>query len=179
MKKHRLPLLLTALLTMLITINCAQAAATDQPEPGAITVTESVVIDIAPDEIWSTVRDFDALSLWHPAVEGSDITAGENNKPGAERHITLASGGTLDERLIAWDDQNMRYSYEMLDGALPVKNYRATIAVLPDGVERARVIWKGNFDAAPGHSNDEVRAIVARIYQAGLDNLKTMLAGDE
>ncbi|WP_353249106.1 SRPBCC family protein [Salinisphaera sp. T31B1] len=151
----------------------------DSSKAGSITVTETQTVDAAPDEVWSTIRDFDAISLWHPAVESSDITEGENNKPGAKRHLTLTDGGTIDEQLITWDDQGMRYSYKILDGVLPVANYRSTIAVEAEGNEQSKVIWKGRFDPAEGQTADKAREVMKTVYRAGLDNIKTMMDGND
>ncbi|GAB3686023.1 SRPBCC family protein [Salinisphaera aquimarina] len=154
------------------------SAMADHAKKGSITVTQSKVIDAAPDEVWSTVRDFDALSLWHPAVESSDIAKGENNKPGAQRHLTLSDGGTVDEQLISWDDAGMSYSYKILGGVLPVSNYVSTIAVEAEGDERSRLIWKGQFDPAEGQTADKAKTVITSVYDAGLNNVDTMMSGD-
>lgn len=173
---------ITLLAGLALLIGSAFAAAApdddENADSGALTVTESVTLDVAADEVWSVVRDFDALSLWHPGVEGSDITQGQNNQVGAHRRLTLDDGSTIDEALIAYDDAHRRYSYRLLDGLPPVKNYRATIAVEPLGEERSRLVWKGRFDAAQDHGEAEARQAVRDVYRAGLDKVRTMLTGD-
>ncbi len=151
----------------------------DAAHQGSIHVTESKTIDAAPDEVWSTVRDFDAISLWHPAVVSSDITKGENNKPGAQRHLTLGDGGTIDEQLVSWDDEGMKYSYKILDGVLPVSNYMSTIAVEPEGDEQSKITWTGHFDPAEGQTADMAREVITNVYRAGVVNVKTMMDGNQ
>jgi len=151
----------------------------DAGHQGEISVTESKTINAAPDEVWETVRDFDAISMWHPAVVSSDISKGENNEPGAQRHLTLGDGGTIDEQLVSWDDDGMSYSYKIIGGVLPVSNYMSTISVEAEGDEQSKITWTGHFDPAEGQKADMAREVITNVYRAGLVNVKTMMDGND
>ncbi|PXW95589.1 polyketide cyclase/dehydrase/lipid transport protein [Sphaerotilus hippei] len=146
-------------------------------------VVESVTINAPAATVWALVRPFDALQAWHPAVESSRATQG--NEPGSVRTVRLKGGGELEETLETWDDAQMKYSYRLKAGgaALPVTNYSATLRVSADG-ERCQVEWRGAFyrgypnNDPPPDQNDEaaVRAVTG-VYRAGLDQLRKQVEG--
>ena len=150
----------------------------DGAHHGSISVSESKTVDAAPDKVWSAIGDFDAISSWHPAVSSSDISEGVNNEPGAQRHLMLGDGGTVDEQLVSRDDDGMTYSYKIIGGVLPVSNYMSTITVEPDGSEQSKVIWEGHFDPAEGQSEETAREVITNVYRAGVINIKSMMNGD-
>ncbi len=127
-------------------------------------------------------RDFNALNTWHPAVAKDTIVAGSNNQPGAERTLTLGNGGTVDEKLLSFDDAHRRFSYAMVGDVLPVSDYTSTFRVTPVGKDSARVTWAGAFKrkdtgVKPAADANDATAIttIGGVYQSGLDNLKKLL----
>ena len=146
---------------------------------GSITVTESVAINAGPDKVWGLVRDFKGLANWHPAVQSSELTEGENNKSGAVRHLMLGDGGSINEKLTAWSDEEMQFSYEIVDGVLPVSNYASTIMVEAEGESSAKLTWKGQFDAAEGTADKDAKGVITNVYRAGLTTVRTMATGEE
>jgi carbon monoxide dehydrogenase subunit G len=145
-------------------------------------VVETVKIAAPPAAVWARIKNFDALTDWHPAVQSSPADKG--NTEGSERTVSLKGGGTLHETLERYDDATMRYSYRMKDGgALPVTNYTSTISVVGEG-NTSTVEWRGAFyrgfpnNDPPPDKNDEaaVKAITG-VYQSGLANLKKLVEG--
>ncbi len=67
-----------------------------------IRVYVSSVIDASADTVWSRIRDFNGMPLWHPGIADSRI---ENNEPadkvGCIRHFHTRDGGMIRERLLA------------------------------------------------------------------------------
>ena len=61
-----------------------------------IQVYTSSVIDATADDVWSRIRDFNALPIWHPSIADSRI---ENNQPsdriGCVRYFHLRDGGLI------------------------------------------------------------------------------------
>ena len=145
-------------------------------------VTEEVVINAAPADVWKLVGNFDGWSAWHPAIESSTATAG--NAVDSERTLKIRGGGTVIETIEAYDADTMTLKYRAKDGgALPVTNYSSTIAVKPEG-SGSKVLWRGAFyrgfpnNDPPADQNDEaaVKAITG-VYQTGLASLKAKLEG--
>ena len=145
-------------------------------------VSKSVSIHATPAAVWEKARDFNALNTWHPAVASDEIVAGSNNQPGAERKLTLGNGGTVDEKLLSFDDAHRRFSYTIVGGVLPVSDYTSTFRVTPVGKDSARVTWSGTFKrkdtgAKPAADASDATAIktISGVYQSGLDNLKKII----
>lgn len=121
---------------------------------------------------WAVVGDFHAVADWVSGIE-SCVPRGEfaPRQVGAIREFTTSRGATLQERLVAYDDQDHSYSYEFV-GTIPypVSSYRGTAHLLPiieDGT--TFIEWFGDFDSEP-----DVRADVKRRFE----KLYTVFIGD-
>ena len=146
-------------------------------------VSKQVTIDAAPDAVWAKIKDFNGLNTWHPAVEKDEIVSGKNNEVGAERLLTLKGGGMIREKLLAYDPAHHSFKYAILEGVLPVSDYTSTVSVTAMGQGKSTVTWSGQFKRKdtgdkPAADADDATATktMSGVYQAGLDNLKTMMA---
>jgi mxaD protein len=144
-----------------------------------LTVKEEVAINASAAKVWEKVSNFNDLGAWHPAVKTTEIVAGENNKVGAERLLTLQDGGTIKEKLLAYNAKAKTFKYSIMEGVLPVSDYVSTVTVKATGKNTSKVIWKGNFkrkdvSATPAEGQDDATAVkvVTSVYQGGLENLK-------
>ncbi|MDU9393898.1 SRPBCC family protein [Pseudomonas sp. zfem002] len=135
-----------------------------------------VTLKASADLVWQIVGNFNGLQVWHPAVTGSQLTAGDNNEVGAERLLALDGGGTIKERLLDYSSSERRYRYCILDSPLPVSGYESVVRVEDSGDGRCRVVWSGSF-AAQGVSDGQAAEIVQGIYDAGLGYLREQFAG--
>ena len=143
-------------------------------------VVEQISINAPADKVWATIRNFDALKDWHPAVAESPASKG--NEEGSVRQLKLKSGAALIETLEGYDASRMRYNYRAKDGgALPVTNYTSTLSVKADGA-KAIVEWRGAFyraypnnDPPPDQNDEAAVAAVTSVYKAGLANLKALV----
>lgn len=161
----------------------APAAAAPAAEAASVLeVSKSVDIDAPVDKVWAKVKDFDNLNGWHPAVAKDEIVEGKNNEPGAVRMLTLGDGGTIKEKLTAFDDTAHSFEYVILEGVLPVSDYSSKLAVTANGEGKSTVTWSGSFkrkDTGPTpaeDANDKTATdTISSVYSGGLDNLKMML----
>jgi carbon monoxide dehydrogenase subunit G len=143
-------------------------------------VVEKVTIDAPAATVWATIKNFDALKNWHPVVEASP--ASDGNNVGSVRSLKLKGGGALTETLEGYDDAAMKYSYRAKDGgALPVTNYTSTIQVTGTG-NTSTVEWRGAFyrghpgNEPPKDQNDDAAvAAITGVYKGGLENLKKVV----
>jgi hypothetical protein len=139
-----------------------------------IRVYVSCVIDTGADTVWSRIRDFNALPLWHPAIADSRI---ENNEPsdkvGCIRHFHTREGGMIRERLLALSDYDYSCSYEILESPMGVDNYVATLKLSPvtDG-NRCFGEWSAEFDCAEGRERELTETIGNGVFQGGFNALK-------
>ena len=134
----------------------------------------SSVIDAAADTVWSRIRDFNALPLWHPGIADSRI---ENNEPsdrvGCIRHFHTRDGGMIRERLLALSDYDYTQTYEILDSPMGVEQYVATLKLTPvtDG-GRSFAEWSAEFECAQGREHELTALIGGQVFQGGFDALK-------
>lgn len=140
----------------------------------------SSVINAPIDQVWAHIRDFNGLPSWHPAVEASVIEDGRPSlEIGCVRDMTLADGGKIRERLLAFSDDETFYTYAILDSPLPVANYQATLRLRPisDG-DRTYGEWVASFDPTPPESREEGETFISKaVFQGGFDALKKHFGG--
>ena len=144
-----------------------------------VQVYASSVIDSSADNVWSRIRDFNGMPLWHPAIADSRI---ENSQPadriGCIRHFHLRDGGTIRERLLALSDYDYSCSYEILESPMGVERYVATLKLTPvtDG-GRCFAEWSAEFECAPGREQELSELIGGGVFQGGFDALKRHFGG--
>jgi hypothetical protein len=142
----------------------ALATALSMGAAQAITVHRSVTVEGIPRLVWLDIGGFCDIENWHPAVaECTDSRAGGV----LQRTLSLQGGGTIVENQT--DHEGLSYSYEIVESPLPVRNYHSTIKVSGSGNETT-IEWSGWFDA-DGATNAEAAAVIAGIYEAGLDQI--------
>lgn len=123
-----------------------------------VEVTESVSVAADANAAWEFIGDPSALAEWHPAVDSSEV---ENDL----RHLILGDGGRIEERITEQSEQS--YSYEFIEGPLPVSDYSSRLSVEPSD-QGAVISWSSTFEAQ-GVSESEAEKVIAGIYRAGLD----------
>ncbi len=144
-------------------------------------VVESIEVAVAPDVAWSRIKDFNALQTWHPAVESSTTTDGNN--VGSLRTLNLKGGGQIIEVLEAYSDADRKMSYRMKDpGPVPVSNYTSTLSVKVADGGGTVIEWRGAFyrgyplnDPPPDKNDEAAIKAVTDIYRSGLAHLKELL----
>ncbi len=145
-------------------------------------VTETIEINAPAEKVWAVVGNFYDLG-WLPVIaktEGSGDLVPEK----ATRHLTLKSGGEIDEILAKYDAKNFTIAYriEKIDPKIfPVSNYSSTLTVTPAGA-RSTVEWRGAFyrgyplnDPPPELGDEAALKAVTGLYQAGLAALKAKI----
>jgi mxaD protein len=145
-------------------------------------VSKTIAIDASAGKVWKAVQDFNGLNTWHPAVATDEIVEGTNNTVGAVRLLTLKGGGTIKEKLLAFNPASRTFKYAILEGVLPVSSYTSTVVVSSAGKGKSTVTWSGRFkrknvgDNPADNENDKTATdTIGGVYQGGLDNLKKML----
>jgi len=147
-------------------------------------VTQTISIDASASKVWKTVKSFDALNAWHPAVATDQIVEGTNDTVGAVRLLTLKGGGTIKEKLLSFEPARHKFGYEIVEGVLPVSDYKSTLSVTSAGKGKSTVTWSGHFkrkntgDSPADNENDKTATdTITGVYTGGLQNLKKMLEG--
>jgi uncharacterized protein YndB with AHSA1/START domain len=142
-------------------------------------VYASSVLAAPADRVWATLRDFNGLPDWHPAIAESRI---EGNAPsdqvGCVRAFRLQDGGFLREQLLALSDYDLSVTYSILESPMGVENYVATLKLTPvtDGA-RTFIEWSAEFDCPPEREAELVEQIGGGVFQGGFDALKSRFGG--
>lgn len=144
--------------------------------------SKSITIEASAYKVWHTAKDFNGLATWHPALASDAILEGTNNTVGAVRLLTLKGGGTIKEKLLAYDEGAYSFKYSILEGVIPVSDYTSTFVVKSLGKGKSSVTWSGRFKRKnvadnPGDTENDKAAVDAidGVYQSGLDNLKKIV----
>lgn len=156
---------------------CLAAGTAGAHGPSRQKVTQSVVLNATPEEVWAVIGRFGDLA-WYPrakSVEGPAEVA-----KGAQRVVVWANGETTTEELTKWSPETRSYSYRSTAdniAALPVTNYSGILAVKDQG-GKARVEWTGAFyrghpnnDPPPDLNDEAAVAAVSAAHAVGLDAL--------
>ncbi|MGR7151677.1 SRPBCC family protein [Klebsiella aerogenes] len=127
------------------------------------TTTVSIEIPASVDQVWQLMGGFD----WLPFIPKSVVSEG-----GRVRTLTTSDGGTVIERLEAFDNRQRSYSYSIILAPFPVVDYLSTIAVVATADSNiTRVEWSGSFTPV-NVSDADAEALFSGIYRDGLQALK-------
>ena len=144
--------------------------------------SDTVTIEASASKVWAAAKDFNGLNTWHPALASDEIVEGTNNQVGAVRVLTLKGGGTVKEKLLAFDEKGHTFKYAIVESVLPVSHYTSTFVVKSLGHGKSSVTWSGRFkrkntgDNPADGENDKTAVDTANsVYSGGLNNLKKML----
>ncbi|WP_330115410.1 SRPBCC family protein [Pseudomonas sp. JS3066] len=130
----------------------------------------SVDLHVSADQVWQLIGGFDSLPDWLPYIPKSALSEG-----GRIRTLQSIEGKTIIERLLAFSESERSYTYTILQGPAPVRDYQATLRVLANG-HGSKVEWFGSF-TPDGISEAEAEAMFEEIYKGGLAALKQTLEG--
>lgn len=131
----------------------------------------SAIIEAPVQAVWSVMRDFNGLPIWHPAIKDSMIEDGlDADVVGCVRAFHLQDGALVRERLLAMDDQHYSFSYafEKDAPAFPVDNYVATVRLYPvTNGDRTFCEWEAVFDEKPADKGKYVDIVSNGVFAAG------------
>lgn len=135
-------------------------------------VYRSMIIDAPLARVWAAVRAFDGVATWNPAVTAARLESGAPTEVGARRHLDITDGTVFRETLLAHSDREHFYTYDIVDGPLPVTGYVSThrfLEITESG--QTLSIWEGDFDCAPDLADQMERIVGDGIYAGGMAGL--------
>ena len=135
-----------------------------------VTIKTSVKFDASAKDVWEMIGAYDSLTKWMPSVKEIEV---EGEGVGAIRKLYLEDGSVVVERLEEVDEENMSYTYSIIESPLPVKDYVATLKVVEDG-EQCVVEWSSTF-LVDGVTADEAEDIVMGIYDEGFAEIRRLV----
>ncbi len=140
----------------------------------------SIILNAPVEAVWPKVRDFNALPKWAPAIAKSKIEGGlDADVVGCVRSFYGHDGGHIRERLLMLDDARYSFSYNFEKPAFPVKNYLATLRLMPVTLNNTTFAeWEATFDEAPGDEGKYERIVSKDVFAANFKNLAAMIKRD-
>jgi hypothetical protein len=141
------------------------------------TVYISHVIDAAIERVWGIMRDFNDMPSYHPGIKNSIIEGeGPSDQVGCVRRLTLGEG-FVRERLLCLDDRNYVFTYEIIEGTLPVRDYVAGVRLhrVTDG-NRTFAEWWADFEVVGVDRGAMITQIGNNVFAAGFRAVAAKLA---
>jgi Polyketide cyclase / dehydrase and lipid transport len=132
----------------------------------------SAKLAASAEKVWSIVGNFNGLPEWHPWVKSSSLEA----VPGGIGRRVAIVGGTaghreLVERLLSFNAVERSYSYTVVAGPTPFRNYSGEFRIAADGDDSCTFYYLGRSDAAPNATAEDAIGRVQTFYEAGRANL--------
>jgi uncharacterized protein YndB with AHSA1/START domain len=97
-------------------------------------LTEHTDVDLPARQVWDVIGDFAAISKWAPRIQGQTT---EDTADGRVRSLPMGPDRVVREIEVV--SSEFSYTYGMLDRP-PAYEYRSTIAVIPLGQNRSRIL---------------------------------------
>lgn len=137
-------------------------------------VTVKADLPASAPRLWSLVRWDGRLLDWYPLAAAVDV---DGSAKGAQRRLRLRDGTMAVHRLEHRSRIEDAYTYSVLSSPYPVADHLAQIRVLPEGDDRATLVWTAIFQPA-GMPGDGAEAFIRQLYQDGFTALSALLSGN-
>lgn len=155
-------------LALMAGILALSGCAAEEPA-GPLQVRKTMEIPLGLSEVWAQVGDFCAIGDWHPVVAECALVEEDGV---THRMLTLGDGGLIKEAHTGAEANS--YSYDIIEGPLPVKDYQATFMAAGDD-SNTTLTWTANF-LADGVSDDEALELIGNVvFDAGLAAIRDKL----
>jgi hypothetical protein len=143
----------------------------------ANTVYISDVINAPIEKVWGVMRAYNDMPSYHPGISKSIIEEeGPSDRVGCVRRLTLGEG-YVRERLLCMDDRNYAFSYEIIEGTLPVRGYVAGVRLRRVTVgNRTFAEWWADFEVVGADRDAMIAQIGNNVFAAGFRGVAAKLA---
>jgi hypothetical protein len=134
----------------------------------------STVLNAPVADVWSRIRDFGSLWVWHGGlVARGEIEGGKaGDQVGSMRSFYLHDDTNIREALVAHSDGDRSYTYDFQKTPFDVDNYLATLRVTPvtDG-DKSFVEWFTTFDCNRDEQAHWTAFFANEVFMGGLNAL--------
>ncbi|MCH8927788.1 MAG: SRPBCC family protein [Candidatus Marinimicrobia bacterium] len=111
-------------------------------------VIKEIEINASKDKVWPILADIGSIQNYNPGVTKSLSTSEAKTGIGASRHCDLLPMGSVEERVIEWDEGNS-YKIEIYDGKIVPFLGTAVFEVSENG-ENTHVKMTMNYEMKSG-----------------------------
>ena len=141
------------------------------------TIYISALIDAPIEAVWGIMRDFNGMPAYHPGIKHSLIEDGRpSDQIGCVRRLTLGEG-FVREVLLCMDDRNCVFTYEIIEGTLPVRGYIAGVRLhrVTQG-NRTFAEWWADFEVVGAERDAVIAQIGKDVFAAGFTAVAAKLS---
>ena len=151
----------------------------DQTSGGTLMhVFRSMIIEAPIESVWIALRRFDGVAAWNPGVTKAEMLSGDPTEIGAVRRLEAADGSLWRETLLDHSDREYFYSYDIVEGPLPVWNYLSKHHLIPVTHDNTTLsIWEVTFDCAAEDEAEMGRIVGDGIFIGGMLGLNSFVKG--
>ena len=132
-------------------------------------------IAASADRVWDEIAPFNNLK----AIMGDVIADSTLDAKGLVRALRIkGQDGTLYERLLKYDSEELVTSYDIIDdpdNLVPFNDYSATIRVIPASEGSCTVEWTSSFVPKPGRTEAECIEFAEGVYNTGIEGTRKVL----
>ncbi len=141
-------------------------------------VSVSREIDAPVEQVWSIIRDFNAMPAWTDFVADSKIEEGlKGDQVGCVRNFHLKNGANVREQLTAFSDDSFTFSYRILESPMPIENYISELTLTPvTDTNSCLCQWTADFDCAEESSDKMSKVIANHVFESALQTLSERLS---
>jgi hypothetical protein len=121
-------------------------------------------IEADANSIWQLIRDFSEISAWGPG----EVVKTEGLGVGMIRHINFNSE-MLVERCEAHNDDQMSFSYRLLESPWPIADYVAIVVLTPEGPNKTLIEWSSVYQSTSEstEATEATRKFIENTYRKG------------
>jgi hypothetical protein len=130
------------------------------------TISTSVMIDAAPDDVRTVLSDLTATRYWLPGVV-------EARMDGEVRICRMADGQEVRERILEVPGYRLRF--EHLRVALPVRRSGGTFSVDPTAAGGSIVVLEFTFEPLDPALTDQLTSGIRDAFAQSLQSLRTYI----
>ncbi len=134
-------------------------------------VSMKSIINAPAKEVWATISDFNGLPNYIEAVVESRL---EGEGVGSVRTFSLADGTVIIEKLLRIDNEARSLTYSILESALPMDDYMATMDLTGAGDSSCQLHWHSTFGFKKDSSEEQAVKTVEGVYSLGFAGLKKL-----
>lgn len=137
-------------------------------------VTKEIQVDAPMEKVWAVLANIGAVQDCSPGVAKSYYTSSVKEGVGANRHCDLLPTGTVEERIVDWNDGE-QYSIEIYEGTGIPYTGVAHFTVKRDGVGAlvTQIMeYKRTDDLSNALKGQSMDGLVGKIVEGNLLGLK-------
>lgn len=136
-------------------------------------INHSAMLSADPFDVWHLLRQFGAISTWHPEVRLCAIAGGEDTgNGGLVRTLYLVSGEVFHERLVAIDNDQMTMTYGLTGPNMSVEKFTASLSVSRSGSAASSLVeWSAQVEASDEGLEARYESLVGEFVLNAMDGL--------